>query len=165
MLTAIIERERPDALLPTMGGQTALNLATALAEQGVLAELGVELIGATAEAIRTAENRDRFKAAMREIGLEVPPSGIAVAPLAIEAAGRQRRDVHRGLEEAVRIAEEVGFPVIVRPSFILGGRGTGIAHSPEEFARLALAGLVRQPRRARSSSSGPSPAGRSTSSR
>jgi carbamoyl-phosphate synthase large subunit len=145
VLAAIIERERPDALLPTMGGQTALNLATVLEERGVLAELGVELIGATAEAIRTAENRDRFKTAMREIGLGVPASGMAVAPIGIDAAGRERREVHRGLEEAVRIAEEVGFPVIVRPSFILGGRGTGIAHTRDEFERLALAGLAASP--------------------
>jgi len=145
VLTAIIERERPDALLPTMGGQTALNLATALAEQGVLADFGVELIGATAEAIRTAENRDRFKSAMREIGLGVPASGIAVAPVGIGPAGRERRDVRRGLEEAVRIAEEIGFPVIVRPSFILGGRGTGIAHTPDDFVRLARTGLSASP--------------------
>ncbi len=144
-LTAIIERERPDALLPTMGGQTALNLATVLEERGVLDAYGVELIGATAEAIRTAENRDRFKSAMREIGLGVPDSGMAVAPVGIDSEGRERRDVRRGLEEAVRIAEEIGFPVIVRPSFILGGRGTGIAHTRSELEGLALVGLGASP--------------------
>ncbi|HYX44680.1 MAG TPA: carbamoyl phosphate synthase large subunit, partial [Acidimicrobiales bacterium] len=103
VLAAIVERERPDALLPTLGGQTALNLAMALSERGVLSELGVELIGASAEAIRTAENRERFKEAMTGIGLAVPSSGFAHA-----------------LDEAVGVADDVGYPVIVRPSFILG---------------------------------------------
>src|SRR5205807_1512730 len=100
VLTAIIERERPDALLPTLGGQTALNLAMALVERGVLERFGVELIGASAEAIRTAEDRERFKTAMTEIGLAVPASGFAYT-----------------LDEALVVAEEVGYPVIVRPSF------------------------------------------------
>ncbi|HEV2810752.1 MAG TPA: carbamoyl phosphate synthase large subunit, partial [Acidimicrobiales bacterium] len=99
VITAIIEREQPDALLATLGGQTALNLAMELTERGVLERHGVELIGANAEAIATAEDRDRFKQAMQEIGLTVPASGIA-----------------RTLEEAVVVSEEVGLPVIVRPA-------------------------------------------------
>jgi carbamoyl-phosphate synthase large subunit len=128
VLAAIIERERPDALLPTMGGQTALNLATELSDAGVLAAQGVELIGASAEAIHTAENRDRFKQAMTEIGLAVPDSGFA-----------------HHLDEAVEIAREIGFPIIVRPSFILGGAGTGIAASEAEFLQLAREGLAASP--------------------
>ncbi len=111
VLTAIIEKERPDALLPTLGGQTALNLTMKLVELGVLERYGVEVIGARPEAISTAEDRDKFKAAMQEIGLEVPPSGFA-----------------HTLAEAEEIAEEIGYPIMVRPSFILGGSGTG--HRP-----------------------------------
>ena len=110
VLTAIIERERPDALLPTVGGQTALNLAMQLVERGVLDRYGVELIGANAEAIATAEDRARFKDAMQEVGLAVPASGIA-----------------HTLDEAMAVAADIGLPVIVRPAYILGGRGTGIA--------------------------------------
>jgi carbamoyl-phosphate synthase large subunit len=128
VLTAIVERERPDAILPTLGGQTALNLAMELDERGVLERLGVELIGANAEAIRTAEDRDRFKRAMQEIGLRVPASGIA-----------------RTLDEAVEVAAEVGLPVIVRPAFIMGGKGAGMAATPEELRRAALAGLDASP--------------------
>jgi carbamoyl-phosphate synthase large subunit len=128
VLAAIIERERPDALLPTMGGQVALNLAVQLAELGVLDRFGVELIGAKLEAIRTAENRDRFKEAMTEIGLSVPESGFA-----------------HDMQEALEAAAVVGFPLIVRPSFILGGTGTGIAADDEAFRRLAAAGLAASP--------------------
>ncbi len=141
VVAAVIERERPDALLPTMGGQTALNLATALTDAGVLAEYGVELIGANAEAIHTAENRDRFKAAMREIGLEVPDSAIAIAPLRPDGG----KDLQEGLRQAVDIARRIGFPIMVRPSFILGGAGTGIAHDEGSFAALARAGLEASP--------------------
>ncbi|MDQ1394913.1 MAG: carbamoyl-phosphate synthase large subunit, partial [Acidimicrobiaceae bacterium] len=128
VLTAIIERERPDALLPTLGGQTALNLAMALSEKGVLERFGVELIGASAVAIATAENRDKFKAAMTEIGLAVPASGFAYK-----------------VDEAVRVGEEIGFPVIIRPSYILGGAGTGIAGDSEELRRIAEVGLAASP--------------------
>ncbi len=127
-LTAIVERERPDAVLPTLGGQTALNLGIALHERGVLDKYGVELIGASAEAIHTAENRDKFKAAMTEIGLAVPPSGFAYS-----------------IDEAMEIAADIGFPLIVRPSFILGGSGTGIAHDTEDFRRIATIGLAASP--------------------
>ncbi|HEX3946381.1 MAG TPA: carbamoyl-phosphate synthase large subunit, partial [Acidimicrobiales bacterium] len=135
VLAAIIERERPDALLPTLGGQTALNLTMALLERGDLE--GLEVIGARPEAIRTAEDRELFKAAMQEIGLEVPQSGFA-----------------HSLEEAIEIADQVGYPIMVRPSFILGGKGTGIARTREEFARrdryggwagLAPEGLAASP--------------------
>ncbi len=128
VIAAIIERERPDALLATLGGQTALNLAMELSERGVLERYGVELIGADAEAIATAEDRDRFKRAMQEIGLAVPASGIA-----------------RTLDEAVAVSEQVGLPVIVRPAYIMGGKGAGIAATPEEFLRVAVAGLEASP--------------------
>ena len=127
-LTRIIERERPDALLPTLGGQTALNLAIELHDAGVLEQFGVELIGASVEAIRTAENRHEFKAAMEEIGLAVPRSGFAYT-----------------LEDAMAIAEQVGYPLIVRPSFILGGGGTGMAANAEEMRRVAEHGLADEP--------------------
>ncbi len=128
VVTAIIERERPDALLPTLGGQTALNLAVALSERGVLDMYGVELIGASIEAIHTAENRERFKSAMTEIGLAVPNSGFAYQ-----------------LDEAVKVGDDVGYPVIIRPSFIMGGGGTGIAADAEELLRLAETGLAASP--------------------
>ncbi len=128
VLTKIIERERPDAVLPTLGGQTALNLAMALAERGVVGDGGVELIGANAEAIATAEDRERFKQAMIEIGLSVPASGTA-----------------RSLDESLAVVERIGLPVIVRPAYILGGRGTGIASTPTEFAAIAAAGLDASP--------------------
>src|SRR5438874_3463788 len=128
VLAAIVERERPNALLPTLGGQTALNLAMALTERGVLEANGVELIGASARAISTAENRDKFKAAMTEIGLAVPASGFAYT-----------------LDEAVQVGEEVGVPVIVRPSFILGGGGTGIAANTDELRDIAAQGLAASP--------------------
>jgi carbamoyl-phosphate synthase large subunit len=128
VLTAIIEKERPDALLPTLGGQTALNLTMELAALGVLERYGVEVIGARPEAIATAEDRDQFKAAMEGIGLEVPRSGFA-----------------HSLEEATQIAEEIGFPIMVRPSFILGGKGTGIAEDAAHFGQLAAEGLAASP--------------------
>jgi carbamoyl-phosphate synthase large subunit len=127
-LERIIAKERPDALLPTLGGQTGLNLAIALDEAGVLETYKVEMIGANVEAIRTAEDRQRFKLAMTEIGLAVPPSGIAYA-----------------IDEALRVADEVGYPVIVRPAFILGGGGTGIAHDRDEMKRVAERGLAASP--------------------
>jgi carbamoyl-phosphate synthase large subunit len=128
ILAAIIEREHPDAVLPTLGGQTALNLAMELSERGVLDAHGVEMIGANAEAIRTAEDREEFKAAMQGIGLHAPPSGTA-----------------HTLDEAVAVADRVGLPVVIRPAFILGGRGTGIASTPEEFRAAALRGLEASP--------------------
>src|SRR5262245_53012394 len=127
-LTRIIAKERPDALLPTLGGQTGLNLAVALHEAGVLDTYGVEMIGANVEAIRTAEDRQQFKQAMIEIGLHVPPSGIAYT-----------------VDDALRVAEQVGYPVIIRPAFILGGGGTGIAADATQMAHVAERGLAASP--------------------
>jgi carbamoyl-phosphate synthase large subunit len=128
ILEAVIARERPDALLPTLGGQTGLNLAMKLHETGVLARYGVEMIGANATAIATAEDRGLFRAAMTEIGLAVPDSGFAY-----------------GLEEALEIGERVGYPVIVRPSYILGGGGTGIATDHAGLVGAAESGLEASP--------------------
>ncbi len=128
VVTAIIERELPDAVLPTLGGQTALNLTMTLAERGVLDALGVEVIGARPEAIATAEDRERFKAAMGEIGLEVPASRFA-----------------HSVDEAMAIGAEIGYPVIVRPSYILGGSGAGVADDPAELRQLAGVGLAASP--------------------
>ena len=128
VLVDIIERERPDALLPTLGGQTALNLTMELVRRGDLERFGVEVIGARPEAIETAEDRERFKEAMADIGLAVPQSGFA-----------------HSVDEALVVAHEIGWPIIIRPSFILGGAGTGIAHSDEEFVRLAGEGLAASP--------------------
>ncbi|HVI26622.1 MAG TPA: carbamoyl-phosphate synthase large subunit [Xanthomonadaceae bacterium] len=124
----IIAKERPDALLPTMGGQTALNCALDLADHGVLEQYGVELIGASRDAIRTAEDRELFKQAMSEIGLESPKSEVA-----------------RSYEEAVAIQASVGFPTIIRPSFTLGGSGGGIAYNREEFEDIVKRGLELSP--------------------
>ena len=130
-VAAIIRKERPDALLPTLGGQTALNVATGLAKSGILAECGVEMIGANAEAIARAEDRNLFKAAMAELGLDMPKSGSA-----------------HSLAEAEAIANEIGWegrassrPIIIRPGFTLGGTGGGIAHDAEEFATIVTRGL------------------------
>ncbi|HUY22276.1 MAG TPA: carbamoyl-phosphate synthase large subunit [Acidimicrobiales bacterium] len=128
VLSAIVERERPDALLPTLGGQTGLNLAMALSERGVLESAGVELIGASAEAISTAEDRDRFKSAMEEIGLQVPSSGFA-----------------HSLDEAMAVGDRIGFPLMIRPSYILGGAGTGTADDRTQLARVAAEGLAASP--------------------
>jgi carbamoyl-phosphate synthase large subunit len=128
VLDAIIARERPDALLPTVGGQTALNLAVDLASAGVLEKYNVELIGASITAIKVAEDRQLFKDAMREIGLDVPQSGVA-----------------RSLGEAVELAKTLGFPLVIRPSFTLGGVGGGIAYNIEEFRDLAERGIELSP--------------------
>ncbi len=128
VLTAIIERERPDAVLPTLGGQTALNLAMELSQTGVLEAHGVEMIGANEVAIATAEDRDLFRHAMAEIGLQCARSGIA-----------------HNLDEAMEVITEIGLPVIIRPAFILGGKGTAFAHTMEEFAQVAANGLAASP--------------------
>ena len=128
VLTAILERERPDAVLPTLGGQTALNLAMQLHDGGVLKRLGIELIGANATSIATAEDRGQFKVAMQEIGLGVPASGIA-----------------HDMDEARLVLEDIELPVIIRPAYILGGKGTGIANTLEEFETMAAFGLESSP--------------------
>ncbi len=128
ILEKVIERERPDALLPTLGGQTGLNLAVALAESGILDKYQVELIGATLETIKKAEDRDLFKHAMTRIGLEVPASGYATS-----------------IEEAEAIIERIGFPAIIRPSFTLGGTGGSIAYNRREFQQHVQWGLSTSP--------------------
>jgi len=127
-ITAIIARERPDALLPTMGGQTALNMAMALSEAGVLSRFGVRLIGANVESIRRAEDRVQFKATVEAAGLRCTKSGEA-----------------HNLAEAEAVVATVGYPVIIRSSFTLGGLGGGVAHNPDEFARVIEAGLAASP--------------------
>jgi carbamoyl-phosphate synthase large subunit len=124
----IIIKERPDALLPTMGGQTALNCALDLVREGVLTKYGVQMIGASREAIDKAEDRELFRQAMAKIGLETPPSGLA-----------------HNMEDAWRILAEVGFPAIIRPSFTMGGSGGGIAYNREEFAQICQSGLEMSP--------------------
>ena len=141
-LRSIIERERPDALLPTLGGQTALNLAIALDEAGVFEEFDVELIGASIDAIHTAEDRSRFKAAMQEIGLNVPRSNIVLADA--EITDRTAR-VNDAIERSVIAGKEVGFPLICRPSFILGGGGTGFAYDEDELRAVARRGFAASP--------------------
>jgi carbamoyl-phosphate synthase large subunit len=124
----IIEKERPDALLPTMGGQTALNTALDLVREGVLEKYGVEMIAASRAAIDMAEDRELFRNAMREIGLETPHSQIA-----------------RSLDEALSVAAEIGYPIVIRPSFTLGGSGGGIAYNREELEDIAARGLDASP--------------------
>jgi carbamoyl-phosphate synthase large subunit len=127
-ITEIIRRERPDALLPTVGGQTALNLSIALADAGVLEEYGVEMIGANRDAIKVAENRLLFKQAMDEAGLEMPRGGFA-----------------KSWDEAREIVAVTNYPAIIRPSFTLGGTGGGIAYNPEEFEEIVRGGLAASP--------------------
>ncbi|HSG87950.1 MAG TPA: carbamoyl-phosphate synthase large subunit [Pseudomonadales bacterium] len=127
-VAAIIERERPDALLPTMGGQTALNCALDLAREGVLERFGVDMIGATKEAIDKAEDRELFDSAMKRIGLETPRSGFA-----------------HSMEEALQVQAVIGFPCIIRPSFTMGGSGGGIAYNMDEFEEICERGLDLSP--------------------
>ncbi len=128
MVEKIIKKERPDALLPTMGGQTGLNCALSLAKHGVLKKYGVELIGASRDAIDKAEDREKFKAAMTQIGLGSARSGLA-----------------HNMEQALKVQAEVGFPTIIRPSFTLGGSGGGIAYNKEEFLTICERGLEASP--------------------
>ena len=128
VLSTIIRRERPDALLPTVGGQTALNLAIALADSGVLDECGVEMIGAKREAVKIAEDRRLFKQAMDEAGLPMPRGGFA-----------------RSWDDAQQLVVQTGYPAIIRPSFTLGGTGGGTAYNPEEFEEIIRAGLAASP--------------------
>jgi carbamoyl-phosphate synthase large subunit len=128
VVARIIEKEKPDALLPTMGGQTALNCALDLAREGVLAKHGVEMIGASREAIDKAEDREKFKNAMKRIGLACPRSSLA-----------------HSMEEALQVQAGIGFPVVVRPSFTLGGTGGGIAYNREEFVAICERGLDASP--------------------
>jgi carbamoyl-phosphate synthase large subunit len=124
MVEKIIAKERPDALLPTLGGQTALNVATILAKRGVLKKYKVEMIGAKPKAIRKAEDREKFKEAMKKIGLDLPKS-----------------DQAYNMKEALKVADEIGFPLIIRPSYTLGGHGGGIAYNIDDFKKIAKRGL------------------------
>ncbi len=127
-ISKIIEKERPDALLPTMGGQTALNTSLSLAKEGVLKKYGVQLIGASREAIDKAEDRELFDKTMKSIGLETPKSGIA-----------------HSMKDAYKVQKEIGFPCIIRPSFTLGGTGGGVAYNFEEFESICEKGLDLSP--------------------
>src|SRR5881296_4203283 len=127
-VAAIIKRERPDALLPTVGGQTALNIAVELAESGILDEYNVEMIGAKAKAVKMAEDRLLFKQAMADIGLATPRSGVV-----------------GDIREAMRVIQDIGFPAVIRPSFTLGGTGGGIAFNTEEFEDIVARGLEVSP--------------------
>ncbi len=128
VVAKIIEKERPDAILPTMGGQTALNTALSLNKHGILDKFNVKLIGAQPDAIDKAEDRERFKEAMDSIGLDMARGGFA-----------------HDMNEARALAEEIGYPIIIRPSFTLGGSGGGIAYNPEEFEQIAASGLDASP--------------------
>ncbi len=128
ILIKIIEKERPDAILPTLGGQTALNTAVSVAEMGILEKFNVELIGAKLPAIKMAEDRTLFKQAMERIGLAVPKSGLA-----------------HNRQEAMEVVKSVGFPAIIRPSYTLGGTGGGIAYNMEEYERMSMAGIDASP--------------------
>src|SRR5258708_14299390 len=128
VVARIIEKERPDALLPTMGGQTALNCALDLAREGVLEKFGVEMIGASREAIDKAEDREKFKNAMKRIGLDSPRSSLA-----------------HSLEEALQVQAGIGFPVVVRPSFTLGGTGGGLAYNRQQCVAIPERGLAPPP--------------------
>ena len=125
-ISAIIEKEKPDALLPTVGGQTGLNLSVELYEQGILDKFGVKLIGANVDSIKVGEDRELFKKAMDEIGIPSAKGGFA-----------------HTWEEAKKIVEETGYPAIIRPAFTLGGTGGGMAYNPEEFEEIVESGLVR----------------------
>ena len=127
-IARIIDKERPDALLPTMGGQTALNCALDLVREGVLEQYGCQLIGASRDAIDMAEDRELFRHAMTDIGLETPSARIA-----------------HSLEEALAVQSEIGYPTVIRPSFTLGGSGGGIAYNREEFEAIVARGLDASP--------------------
>ncbi len=141
VVAKIIEKERPDALLPTMGGQTGLNTSLALADMGVLDRFGVELIGANRQAIEMAEDRKLFREAMDRIGLENPKATIIAAPK--KADGRY--DINAGVREAIEAIEYVGLPAIIRPAFTLGGTGGGVAYNRDDYERIVRSGLDASP--------------------
>jgi carbamoyl-phosphate synthase large subunit len=141
VVAKIIEKERPDALLPTMGGQTGLNTALALADMGVLDRFGVELIGAKREAIEMAEDRKLFREAMDRIGLENPKATIVSAP----KLPNGKPDLKAGVEECLKALEDVGLPAIIRPAFTLGGTGGGIAYNRDDFEAICRSGIDASP--------------------
>ncbi|MDT8343612.1 MAG: carbamoyl-phosphate synthase large subunit [Thermohalobaculum sp.] len=141
IVAKIIEKERPDAILPTMGGQTGLNTAMALADMGVLDKFGVELIGATREAIEMAEDRKLFREAMDRIGLENPRATIVTAP----KMANGKRDIAEGVRIAVAALDVVGLPAIIRPAYTLGGTGGGVAYNREDYEKICRTGLEASP--------------------
>ena len=141
IVAKIIEKERPDALLPTMGGQTGLNTALALADMGVLDRLGVEMIGAKRDAIEMAEDRKLFREAMDRLGIENPKATIVTAP--VDAKGK--KDLKAGLAIAMDALEEIGLPAIIRPAFTLGGTGGGVAYNREEYEYYCRSGMDASP--------------------
>ncbi|WP_299473040.1 carbamoyl-phosphate synthase large subunit [uncultured Roseibium sp.] len=146
LVAKIIEKERPDALLPTMGGQTALNCALDLEQMGVLEEFGVEMIGARGDVIEKAEDREKFRAAMDTIGLENPRAAIASSPAYRDENGRiTGYDRNAGYLEAMRALDEIGLPAIIRPAFTLGGTGGGVAYNREEFETIVRSGIDASP--------------------
>src|SRR6056297_292749 len=141
VVAKIIEKERPDALLPTMGGQTGLNTSLALADMGVLDKFGVELIGAKREAIEMAEDRNLFREAMDRLGIENPKATIVTAP---RTAGGHH-DLEAGISIALEALEDVGLPAIIRPAYTLGGTGGGVAYNREDYERICRGGLDASP--------------------
>jgi carbamoyl-phosphate synthase large subunit len=141
IVAKIIEKERPDALLPTMGGQTGLNTSLALEEMGVLEKFGVEMIGAKRPAIEMAEDRKLFREAMDRIGLENPRATIIAAP----KGPNGRYDIAKGLEQAIEALDEVGLPAIIRPAFTLGGTGGGVAYNRDDYFEICRRGLEASP--------------------
>ncbi|MGB1087954.1 MAG: carbamoyl-phosphate synthase large subunit, partial [Alphaproteobacteria bacterium] len=141
MVAKIIEKEKPDALLPTMGGQTALNTALSLADDGTLERMGVQLIGANQEAIEMAEDRKLFREAMDRIGLENPRATIISAPKLPDG----KFDLAQGVAEAMRAIDYVGLPAIIRPAFTLGGTGGGVAYNREDYEKICRRGLDASP--------------------
>ncbi len=142
IVAKIIEKERPDALLPTMGGQTGLNTSLALEEMGVLAKYGVEMIGARREAIEMAEDRKLFREAMERIGLENPRATIVTAP---KLAGTAKRDIAAGMARAMEALEDIGLPAIIRPAYTLGGTGGGVAYNREDYELYCRSGMEASP--------------------
>ena len=140
VVAKIIEKERPDALLPTMGGQTGLNTSLALEEMGVLEKFGVEMIGAKREAIEMAEDRKLFREAMERIGLENPKATIVTAP-----KKNGQFDIKAGLAEAMEAIEEIGLPAIIRPAFTLGGTGGGVAYNRDDYEYYCRSGMEASP--------------------
>ena len=141
VVARIIEKERPDALLPTMGGQTGLNTSLALADMGVLERFNVELIGANRQAIEMAEDRKLFREAMDRIGLENPKATIIAAP----KLPNGKYDINAGVAMAVAAIEHVGLPAIIRPAFTLGGTGGGVAYNRDDYERICRSGLDASP--------------------
>jgi carbamoyl-phosphate synthase large subunit len=141
VVAKIIEKERPDALLPTMGGQTGLNTSLALADMGVLEKFNVQLIGANREAIEMAEDRKLFREAMDRIGLENPRATIVTAP----KNAKGKHDIDAGVKIAMEALEDIGLPAIIRPAFTLGGTGGGVAYNREEYEYYCRSGMDASP--------------------